>query len=188
MSKFKRDGRGGSFNILESEIRHAMKNTLSNRAAARFLGVDYRTYKKYAEQYYNHTLGKHGDKNLFEVHKNQRGVGLKHKSKKGYKNRFPINEVVEGKHPSHPPAKLKQRLFVEAYKAEECEVCGFDERRMTDYTVPLMLDWQDGDNTNHMLDNLRILCLNCYYLQVGNPCNSRAGKREFKEKGGYLEK
>ena len=159
--KFKRDGRGGSFNILESEIRHAMKNTLSNRAAARFLGIDYRTYKKYAEQY------SENGKNLFEVHKNQSGVGLKHKSRKGYKNRFPIEDVIQGKHPDHPPAKLKERLFVEAYKAEECEVCGFDERRMTDYTVPLMLDWIDGDKTNHKLDNLRVLCLNCYYLQVG---------------------
>ena len=76
-------------------------------------------------------------------------------------------------------------MFVEAYKAEECEVCGFNERRMTDYTVPLMLDWIDGDKTNHKLDNLRVLCLNCYYLQVGNPCNTRAGKREYKENGGY---
>ena len=81
MSKFKRDGRGGNFNILESEIRHAMTNTLSNRAAARFLGIDYRTYKKYAELYVD------DGKNLFEIHKNQRGVGLTHKSKKGYKNR-----------------------------------------------------------------------------------------------------
>ena len=168
--KFKRDGKGGPFNILESEIRGAMKNTLSNRSAAKYLGVDYRTYKKYAERYFD------GDKNLFEVHKNQRGLGLKHKSRKGYKTRYPIQEVIEGKHPDHPPSKLKQRLFVEAYKAEECESCGFDERRMTDYSVPLMLDWIDGDKTNHKLDNLRVLCLNCYYLQVGNPCNSRAGK------------
>ena len=178
-SKFKRDGRGGGFNILESEIRHAMKNTLSNRAAARFLGIDYRTYKKYAELYLDNGT------NLFEVHKNQRGIGLTHKSKKGYKNKFPIKEVIKGMHPSHPPAKLKERLFVEAYKAEECDVCSFDERRMTDYTIPLMLDWIDGDKTNHMLDNLRILCLNCYYLQVGNPCNSRAGKREYRDNGGH---
>ena len=73
--KFKRDGKGGPFNILESEIRNAMKNTLSNRAAAKFLGVDYRTYKKYAEMYSEE------GKNLFEVHKNQSGIGLKYKSR-----------------------------------------------------------------------------------------------------------
>ena len=155
--KFKRDGKGGPFNILESEIRDAMSKTQSNRSAAKFLGVDYRTYKKYAEKY------SEGDKNLFEIHKNQAGVGLKHKSRKGYKTKYPIQEVIEGKHPDHPPAKLKQRLFVEAYKAE----------------------WIDGDKTNHKLENLRVLCLNCYYLQVGNPCNSRAGKREYKDNGGY---
>ena len=76
--KFKRNGRGGSFNILESEIRHAMDNSQSNRSAARFLGVDYRTYKKYAELYFDSD-----GRNLFEVHKNQRGIGLKHKSRKG---------------------------------------------------------------------------------------------------------
>ena len=56
---------------------------------------------------------------------------------------------------------------------------------MTDYTIPLMLDWQDGDKTNHKLENIRVLCLNCYYLQVGNPCNSRSGKRKYKDNGGY---
>ena len=178
-TKFKRKGKGGSFNILESEIRHAMSNTQSNRAAAKFLGVDYRTYKKYAEMY------SEDSKNLFEVHKNQRGIGLKYKSKKGYKTKYPIEEVIQGLHPEHPPSKLKERLFREAYKQEECECCKFDERRLTDYTVPLMLDWIDGDKTNHKLDNIRVLCLNCYYLQVGNPCNSRSGKREYKENGGY---
>ena len=56
--KFKRDGKGGAFNILESEIRHAMNNSQSNRAAARFLGVSYSEfnslYKKYKlEKFFN---------------------------------------------------------------------------------------------------------------------------------------
>jgi hypothetical protein len=31
------------------------------------------------------------------------------------------------------------------------------------------LDHIDGDNTNHLLENLQMLCLNCYYQQAGNP-------------------
>ena len=52
---------------------------------------------------------------------------------------------------------------------EECGSCGYDERRITDDTVPLLLDHIDGDNENHRVENLQMLCLNCYYQQSGNP-------------------
>ena len=29
----------------------------------------------------------------------------------------------------------------------------------------------DGDETNHVVENLQMLCLNCYYQQTGNPYN-----------------
>jgi hypothetical protein len=31
----------------------------------------------------------------------------------------------------------------------------------------LKLDHVDGDRTNHLLQNLRLLCYNCYFLMVG---------------------
>ena len=31
-----------------------------------------------------------------------------------------------------------------------CDECGFEERRVVDYSVPLLLDWKDGDRTNHL--------------------------------------
>ena len=181
MRRFKRQGKSGSFNVMQSEIEHAMKNSQSNRGAAKFLGLHYNTYKKYAKMYFN----KDGV-SLFEAHKNQAGIGLKHKSRKGYKERYPLEEVLAGMHPDHPTDKLKQRLFREAYKAEACESCGFDEKRITDLTAPLLLDWVDGDKTNHELDNLRVLCMNCYYLQVGHPCRSTKEMNKFKKNGGYL--
>ncbi len=181
MRRFKRQGKSGSFNILQSEIEHAMKNTLSNRSAAKFLGLHYNTYKKYAKMYFNDD-----GISLFESHKNQRGAGITHKSRKGYKDKYPIEEVLAGMHPEHPTDKLKERLFREAYKAEACESCGFDEKRITDLNAPLMLDWIDGDKTNHELNNLRVLCLNCYYLQVGPPCRSTIEKNRFKKNGGFL--
>ena len=51
---------------------------------------------------------------------------------------------------------------------EKCASCGFEERRITDYRVPLKIDFLDGDTTNHKLDNIQMLCYNCYFLQVGN--------------------
>ena len=53
-------------------------------------------------------------------------------------------------------------------KEEKCECCGFEERRITDYTIPLLLTPIDGDKTNYNLDNLQVVCYNCFYLTVGN--------------------
>ena len=56
---------------------------------------------------------------------------------------------------------------------EECCSCGYCTRRVSDYTVPLLLDWIDGDRTNHKRENLRLLCYNCYYQEVGNTLGGR---------------
>ena len=44
--------------ILESDIRGAMKVTQSNLQAAKYLGVSYNTYKKWAESYIDNETGK----------------------------------------------------------------------------------------------------------------------------------
>ena len=51
--------------IPKGKIEEAINATLSIRAAAKFLGVSYNTFKKYAKLY-----------NLFEQYKNQTGVGI----------------------------------------------------------------------------------------------------------------
>jgi hypothetical protein len=61
---------------------------------------------------------------------------------------------------------------------ECCDSCGFEERRLTDHKIPLLLDFKDGDRTNFSLDNLRLLCFNCYFLQVGNIGGRRPGPRK----------
>ena len=75
------------YNLMESEIRDAMKHTQSNMAAAKYLNVNYYTYRKYARMYSDPD-----GRNLFDVHKNQEGRGLKYKSRKGYKTKYPIEE------------------------------------------------------------------------------------------------
>lgn len=60
-----------ALDIPESEIRYAMENTKSNAEAARFLKVSFTTYKKYARLYTDRDTGK----TLYELHKNQFGVG-----------------------------------------------------------------------------------------------------------------
>jgi hypothetical protein len=156
--------------LLQSDIERAIKNTQSNLEASRFLRVHYDTYKKYASMYKDeHSIS------LFETHKNQSGKGLR-KIQKGDKAKYPLQEIIDGNHPEYPSSKLKFRLIREALLEEKCITCDFDEKRITDLTVPLLLDHKDGDITNHKLDNLQLLCYNCYYLTVGNPIGKKHRK------------
>jgi 5-methylcytosine-specific restriction endonuclease McrA len=52
---------------------------------------------------------------------------------------------------------------------DECYVCGCNERRVTDYKTPTLLNFKDGSKSNYVLDNLEILCYNCYFLYVADP-------------------
>lgn len=56
---------GKRMTITRTQILDSQKETLSAQAAARWLGVSYNTYKKWAKYY-----------DVFEQHKNQSGVGI----------------------------------------------------------------------------------------------------------------
>jgi hypothetical protein len=150
--------------LLKSDIERAMAMTKSNRAAARYLHVSYIHYKKYAKNY--------SDEDgvlLFDKHKNQSGKGIsKFLSNKGKEPA--LMDVIEGRVPidSYTPEKLKNRLIQESYLQECCSKCGFAERRVLDYKVPLILNFKDGNKKNWTLDNLELMCYNHYFLYVGN--------------------
>jgi len=163
-------GRGReSYNLPESDIRYAMANTKSNAEAARFAKVSFTTWKKYANMY----LDRETNKTLYDLHTNQAGVGITKDVSRATSGPYPIDEILEGKFPAYPTWKLRNRLFALNIFPEECNCCGYAERRITDDTVPLLLDHIDGDDTNHRIENLRMVCLNCYYQQVGAPYNKQ---------------
>lgn len=141
--------------LLESEIREVQKRARSAAEAARLLDVSYNTYKKYARLY-----------GIFEDLKNPAGLGIKKGS--SVKVMASLDDILEGKHPNYPIWKLKKRLLLNGYMEEKCNNCGFEERRLTDHRVPLVLDFLDGDRTNHKYENLRMLCFNCSFLINGN--------------------
>jgi len=143
--------------ILRSAIEEAQRHTNSNAAAARYLNVPYGRYKQYAQLY-----------GLFERHLNLTGKGVD----KGFSKRptsIPLREILEGKHPTYSISKLKNRLVARGKLHEVCSLCGFQERRVTDNKVPLMLSFKDGDRTHMALDNLEVLCYNCMFLTTGAP-------------------
>jgi len=150
--------------ISKDMILRAMKHTKSNMSAARYLGCSYPHYKQYAKLYKNEE-----GKTLFEAHLNRQGRGIsKHLYKK--KDLTPIHDILEGRVDvsNYNPKELKDRLIHEGLLAEECNSCGFNERRVVDYKVPLILNFIDGNKKNWKLENLELLCYNCYFLKVGN--------------------
>jgi hypothetical protein len=147
--------------LLQSQIEQAMKVTRSNKAAAEYLRVGYPLYKRFAMLYKTRE-----GVSLFHAHRNQAGKGI---SKIGTStSRSTLDDILLGKHPTYPRYKLLPRLIVNGYFAEQCTNCGFCQRRPTDLKVPLVLHHINGSIKDHRIDNLDILCYNCYFVNVGN--------------------
>lgn len=147
---------GKSRPLLESEIISAQDLSSSAAEAASKLGVSYNTYKKYAKLY-----------GIMERCKcvDQSGRPKVHNP---YRGKYPLEELLMGMHPSYPPHKLRKKIILSQIKSETCEICGYSEKRITDNKVPLILAFKDGDRTNHILENLEMVCYNCYHNVYGN--------------------
>jgi len=155
-------------NFTEAQIRYAMKNSKSCSGAARFLNVSLTTFQKYAKLYIDEDSGK----TLWDLHKNQKGTGVK-KPYNVDKGKYALQDVLDGKYPEYSVYLLKKRLIHNSHKPEldfkhECHECGYNEKRLSDGTIPLILDHMDDDWTNHKRDNIRFLCYNCFHNHRGN--------------------
>tara|TARA_R110000868_G_scaffold268036_1_gene527274 strand:+ start:1232 stop:1876 length:645 start_codon:yes stop_codon:yes gene_type:complete len=158
MSKF---SGGRSVYLTEPQIRQAMSLTRSNQQAAVYLKVSFPTYKKYAKLF--------KDKNgasLFDLHKNQSGRGMIKPREDDRK--FKLDDILMGKHPTYPKDKLFRRIIASNYMPEKCSHCNYHTRRATDLKIPLLFHHINGNVTDHRLDNLEILCYNCYFTLIGN--------------------
>jgi len=108
-----------------------------------FGNLNLKTFTKYAKEYgcYN---------------PNQGGKGTsKFKQKK-----FTTDEILAGNVPQFQTFKLKLRLINENILEEKCNVCKLTE--WLGEKIPLELDHIDGNNKNHKLENLRLICPNCH--------------------------
>jgi hypothetical protein len=151
----------------KEEILAAMAKTKSNRAAARYMNCSYTHYKRWAKFYKDEETGK----SLFEIHINQSGKGIpKFLSNGKPRGDFRLIDLIEGRidPSSFNPAKIKYRLIEEGYLKEECSMCGFNERRVVDYKMPLILNFKDNDKRHYRLDNLEMLCYNHFFLYYGD--------------------
>jgi len=153
--------------LTKESIISAMDKTKSVRAAARYLNCSYQHIKKWMKLYVDEN-----GVSLFDAHKNQSGKGIpKFLSVSTINKKEPaILDIVEGRiDASHfNPQKIKYRLITEGYLKDECNNCGFHERRVSDYKSPLILHFKDNNKQHYRLDNMEMLCYNCYYLMVGD--------------------
>jgi len=158
--------------LSKDQVISAMNKTKSVRVAARYLNVSYIHMKKWMKFYKNED-----GITLFDAHKNQSGKGIpKFLSNNGTKKKDPaLLDVIEGRiDPAHfNPQKIKYRLIEEGYLKEECCNCGFQERRVSDYKIPLILHFKDKNKQHYRLENMEMLCYNCYFLMVGDVFNNK---------------
>ena len=86
-------------------------------------------------------------------------IGLEFKIGGDFK-KIDLDEILQGKHPQYQTLKLKKRLIKERILENKCSCCGITEWNKKQ--ISLHLDHIDGDNHNHKLKNLRLLCPNCH--------------------------
>lgn len=150
--------------LLESEIKEAQSHCNNVMECARYLKVGYNCYKKWATTY-----------GIFKT--NPWGKGNKKRYWVPDKGKHPLNQIIKAKFPNYSIYRLKELLIKSGTKKAECENCGFNEHRITDQKIPLLISFKDSNEHNHLLDNIQILCYNCMFL-IGRGYIHR-GKVEF---------
>lgn len=154
----------------KEEYEEAIRNSRSIASVCRFLGLkpaggNYRIIHQAIEEY-----------KLDTSHFTGQGwnVGLKFKPKAVTETRDVL--VRESNYQSH---KLKKRLLREGLKERRCECCGLSE--WLGKPIPLELHHMNGDNHDHRLENLAILCPNCHALTETYRGRNKSARRETDE-------
>lgn len=135
-------------NLTEAEIRYAQSATTTNTEAAKFLGVSYSAYLNAARRYIDFKTGK----TLFDLLKNSTT-----------RSKLTTSEqLIKKMHKNK--SQIQTKLIEEGKLDECCCICGFNERRINDYKIPLVLQFKDGNDQNYDLENLELVCFNHAFL------------------------
>lgn len=128
----------------EQRVIAASNESKSATEAAAKLGIKYDTYKKYAIKY-----------GCFVTNMSGKGT-----TKNNINNTIPLSDILDGKHPQYQSNKLRIRLIKENILLPVCNCC--KNTTWLDKPIPLELNHIDGVSSNHVLDNLELLCPNCH--------------------------
>jgi hypothetical protein len=124
---------------------------------------------KYAEQY----IDRETNLNLRELHKQKvkpKREKNSNQDKRRYDNGYKekLEDILAGLYPDYQPRPLRKRLFASNMIPMECSSCGWNECRISDQNYPLWLAFHDNNWRNKKLENIYLLCFNCYFLQIGS--------------------
>jgi hypothetical protein len=127
----------------------AQEKTKTAVAAAEYLNVNYYTYRRYALMF-----------GIWKTNATYRKEGIQQDAEKG---KYPLSRILNGEFPDYPVFRLKDKLINGNVKKPECEQCGYKERRITDGKMPLIINFEDGNNKNHRPENIKLYCYNCTF-------------------------
>lgn len=174
-----RSGHFTSF-LTEEYMRYVMKNTESNRDAAKFAGVGYDTWARYAKEMIDVETGKSffqiqrekwDNRELLTPEYQRKAVQryAERQKKKAQGEYIPPKKVLlgpllKGHHPEYTRKQLLEALRRHPeVLPKKCGRCGFDESNPRGF-IPLRLDHINSNYRDHRIENLRWLCYNCYGL------------------------
>jgi len=152
--------------LSEEVVRSAIKNTRSNKEAAQWLRITYKTWKKYAKSYIDPVT----KRSLFDMHMAVGGKGIPKvlgpgKNKKNPRALELGYQLIKGQYIT--PARIEElskRLMKDGRLGFCCAECGFAQKRPIDMKMPLMLNFINNDRSDWTETNLRWLCYNCSFL------------------------
>jgi len=136
-------------------------------SASKFLNISYNAWLKYSSLYIDSQTGltlKELHKRKVKPKKEKKGDARKYDN--GYKEK--LDDILAGLYPDYQPRPLRKRLFLSGMIPLQCSSCGWAECRITDGNYPLWIAFKDGNWRNKTLENMYLLCFNCYFCQIGS--------------------
>ena len=161
--------------LTEDEIRDSMAHSRTIAEACRYMGINFKTWVKYASMYIDLETGK----TLYEMHRKYGNPNLirprKHKEYLPRLYQKQIDNLLTYRKWTSPArvAILKKMLILHELHKDACEHCGYHEKRVKDGKQPLLLHFVDGDRRNWQIENIRWLCYNCYFINVFDSFSGR---------------
>jgi len=107
-------------------------------------------------------------------------VGKKYKQ---VKRNIPLIEILIENSTYTSNLQIKNRLFIEGYKEKKCDKCGLI--KWLGEEISLELHHKNGNNLDHRIENIEILCPNCHsqtdHFRGGNikSAKNKLKKQEF---------
>lgn len=154
ISDRERSRRSGNRGYSDNDVVQAVKKSTSLRQTLIKLGLkpaggNYATLKK--------TINELGlDTSHF------RGKGWLKGEQVSIKVQIPLEKILVENSTYSNSSALRQRLIQEGIFIHKCSSCNLNTWK--DKPIPLELDHINGDNRDHRLENLRLLCPNCHAM------------------------